>query len=240
MLLFNHKKSLKKEVLKIIFIWKLGIKASSHCASQTQQQFHIISSLIHCWNNVGDVHETCPTSSSAAQKLLICIKVCHQQLLLSPPWMVEGGTLNLPAASGRAGQDVSTQEIVCPRWSLLPLYTLAETQLLLAALQQFSVVWTGNAACFTDPTCSARKEQGQHHPQSALYYYLGYFVHWCNPSASQYCDQTLLWATIKYFTIKRKQIRLYFCNFQSLCKSLIKSNCFNPTDAELKLSPTNT
>lgn len=86
----------------------------------------------------------------------------------------------------------------------------------------------------------AAGEEGQHHPQNALHYYLGYLVHWCNPSASQHCDQTLLWATIKYFTIKRKEIRLYFCNFQSLCKNLIKSNCFNPTDAELKLSPNNT
>lgn len=167
-------------------------------------------------------------AQSAAQKLLICSKVCYQQLHLSPPWMVEGGTLNLLAASGRAGQNTSTQGAVCPRWSLLPLYTLDEMQLLLATLQQFSVVWTGNLVCFTDPTCSARKEQGQHQPQTALCYYLGYFVHWCNPSAPLYCDQTLLWATVKYFTIKRKEIRLYFCNFQSLCKSLIQSNCFNP------------
>lgn len=35
----------------------------------------------------------------------------------------EGETMNLLTASGRAGQDTSTQEIVCPQLSLFPPYT---------------------------------------------------------------------------------------------------------------------
>lgn len=53
-------------------------------------------------------------------------------------------------------------------------------------------------------------------------HFLQRFLRFCNPSASQHCDQTLLWVTIKYFTIKRKEIRLCFCNFQSVFPDTIK------------------
>lgn len=116
-------------------------------------------------------------------------------------------------------------------------------QLLLATGSRIATIFggvprTGHPVCLTDPTCKARGKDSlalrlpNHFSQR--------FLRFCNPSASQHCDQTLLWVTIKYFTIKRKEIRLCFCNFQSLCKRQIQSNCFNPTDAELRLSSTNT